>query len=1723
MKHTYPSKTSLSVSSRAVISVMSAIITFCASTPSASAQELSAKKQAERAAHMKGKSKNAQWYHRMDVGPVWANVFEDYYQGTQRVAALKGLSLELSQKDSIRALFDTEQLRMTSIFQGGIYMSGTPWTGVHGGINRFTNESESIMQSSNKPGWADKDGSFEEKRPISGYGNLAEDHARFKGHYRHGDQIILDYTVLGARVLEMPSSSVINNTAMAFRQLDIAPSETQRVMMVTDVVRAEIKIDSTGTMATISKKLTSKQAASPEPKAGEVSVVMDRTTGDWSNLAMGAPSKNDSVDRNVNKKTYFRVLRDILKPAKNAGTEEGVAVRLNDGRASRNDEDQSRNFFFQGSQATGRIEIDLGSVQDVNRIHLYSQHEGNRASQRVVIYASTTDTADPTLDPDALEKNGWVKVTNYFTANLGHSGKHGAAVLGPKDKSIGKFRKLLFFCSPGKTKTKTHTYFSEIDIYTSKPPKLNSLARNKANVSSYNVQLKSKGLKLTDGGNGQLLLKIPASDRATQFSIGYASSSIDSQAKLAKLLNSSTPDPRELIDLTKGGPALYPETIEVTGKIGTADSTWAVDSIPLPNKNPWHAKIKPGGFDFFADGNSAAVCTWNGDVWIVKGLNGDWKKLQWRRFATGLYEPLGLKIVDDIIHVNSRSQITRLYDQNNDGEADHYECFNNDVYVTTNFHEFTFGLETDDEGNFYIVKGAPVLAGGRGFDRILPHNGTLMKISKDGKNMEVLATGLRAPGGLSVGPNDEFTTGENEGSWQPCCKLNYFTGRDKFLGVEDGAMHLKGQEMHLPLCYFPMRVDNSGGSQVWVPKKSNWGLKPNELIHLSYGQSSLYRVLKQEVDGIMQGGVVRIPVSIDSAAMRGCYHNDGSLYVTGFRGWQTNAANEQGINRIRYTGKEVTIPHHLEATDKGIYIRFEKELDASSVTDRFNFKVERWKYIRSKQYGSGEFSIDDPDLEAEKQAYLQESKKHRRHDQVEVVKSVLLDDKKTLFLVIPSMKPAEQMSISYKLKFADTSDAVGEIINTVHKLAKHKDDAIAQYKDTGTKTPENLKSGLIQKITQNGKTDYRITRLAAQFNAPNETVSDMLDSSKSVYTSQWSGYLVLQERKQVEFSFEGKSPKDAQLLLDGKVILNDSGNFGSKSSKSIQIDPGAHKIEIHYASNSDGSGHVRLLWKEANSPLQSIPATYFKHQANDQINNALKFRHGRDLIAQQNCIKCHTSEQNLKLPELHYHGPDMAGIGSRVSEQWLAEWIVSPHTVKPSTTMPAMVDGTTEQGKKDAADIASYLATLTAHTDIAQQPVTPLEKDIKLGGGHFHALGCVSCHSLPGQAYDKETDRIPLDRISQKYSTSTLAAFLLEPEKNHASIKMPNFNLSKDEAAHLSAFLYAESAGKAPATLIKKKGDAERGKKLVTQLNCASCHENLPTRSNNSNNIPSFEAILGKSWTDHGCLPAKRPGKTPVFNLTKNEREAIESFHNQFKKDAPTALSSVSPTDFATRQLKTLNCSSCHQRDDTPSLLASLHSQSKHLTEGIPVDEHHGVDQSRPSLSYVGEMLHSEYIHEIIDGSISPRPRPWLEMRMPAFSSRAELLTKGLAGQHGMPPSKIDITNLDPEKIEIGKQLIGSNGGFACVICHADGETKALAAFEVEGVNLDQVARRLRSGYYHKWMENPQSITPTTKMPRYTTDNKSPLPAHNGNAQEQFESILEYLKSLEAENFPEKK
>lgn len=551
----------------------------------------------------------------------------------------------------------------------------------------------------------------------------------------------------------------------------------------------------------------------------------------------------------------------------------------------------------------------------------------------------------------------------------------------------------------------------------------------------------SAGLHVAATASGGRITLAATGEPATRLSLQLAPSTTTTTFTLAyrRGAEAAAVAPTPLAPLTLGGEGIWKESLTTQGQVATDKSgPWVTDTVTLPVDNPWKANLRFGGFDFL-DEDRAALCSWNGDVWIVSGLKGDWSKLTWKRHASGLFEALGLKVVDGVIHVHGRDQITKLHDLNGDGEADRYECFFNGVAVSPNFHEFAFDLQTDAAGDFYFSKAAPVRPGGRNFDTIFPHHGTVMKLSKDGSKLEVVATGLRAPGGLGVGPNGEITTGENEGTNQPCCKINFITKdqRPAFFGTEASRQQLKDTPYTEPLCYLPMDVDNSSGSQVWVPKdNTKFGLQPGEMLHLSYGQSSIYRVLPAGSGGTLQGGVVKLPIQLASSAMRARFHPDGSMYVLGFRGWQTNAASECAFHRVRHTGATTLLPDRLEITAKGLRLRFESELDEELASDPESYTAQRWDYVRGPQYGSGEFSVDQPDAEARKQALEKESQSHRKRDNVTISAARLLDDGKTVELELEGHKPSMQLKLTWDLEDSDGEVLEGALHATVRAMGK---------------------------------------------------------------------------------------------------------------------------------------------------------------------------------------------------------------------------------------------------------------------------------------------------------------------------------------------------------------------------------------------------------------------------------------------------------------------------------------------------------------------------------------------------------------------------------------------------------------------------------------------------------------------------------------------------------------
>jgi glucose/arabinose dehydrogenase len=214
----------------------------------------------------------------------------------------------------------------------------------------------------------------------------------------------------------------------------------------------------------------------------------------------------------------------------------------------------------------------------------------------------------------------------------------------------------------------------------------------------------------------------------------------------------------------------WPQWIETKGELGT-QTPFATDRLTLPFDNPYGSLFFITAHDFFSDG-SAAIATMTGEVWLVKGIDESLSKLRWKRYATGLHQPLGLKIINNQIHVLGRDQITRLHDLNSDDEADFYECVTNAMTTSPGGHDFIVGLETDAQGHFYFA------SGNQGICKV----GQASSLS-DSASLHILATGFRNPNGLGLSPDARFiTTSVQEGDWTPATSICQIE-----LGKNEGA------------------------------------------------------------------------------------------------------------------------------------------------------------------------------------------------------------------------------------------------------------------------------------------------------------------------------------------------------------------------------------------------------------------------------------------------------------------------------------------------------------------------------------------------------------------------------------------------------------------------------------------------------------------------------------------------------------------------------------------------------------------------------------------------------------------------------------------------------------------------------------------------------------------------------------------------------------------------
>ena len=534
------------------------------------------------------------------------------------------------------------------------------------------------------------------------------------------------------------------------------------------------------------------------------------------------------------------------------------------------------------------------------------------------------------------------------------------------------------------------------------------------------------GTRWLTADGGHLRLQIAAGKEPLRFTVWVAEiDSIDSTESIDPIAVVDHPS-MDLTPLTRGGPVRWPTTLTTTTKPSGSDGPFAIDMLSHPVDNPWFCRTRFTGFDFFPDGDSAAICDWDGDVWLVSGLLGNATRLEpdpseptlrWQRIASGLFQPLGLKIIEGQIYVTCRDQIVILHDLNGDRETDYYENFNNDHQVTEHFHEFAMGLQTDGAGNLYYAKSAR-----HALPALVPHHGTLLRVSKDGSRTDILANGFRAANGVCLNPDGSFIVTDQEGHWNPKNRINWVTvnpdGSPKFYGNMFGYHDVTDPSdaaMEQPLCWITNAFDRSPAELLWVTSE-RWGPLRGSLLNLSYGYGNVYVVPHEEVAGQMQGGMCELPITpFRTGVMRGRFHpGDGQLYLCGMFAWAGNAIEPGGFYRVRWTGKPMHLPTRLESHRGGIAITFTESLDRLAATDPVNYSLKTWSLRRSAQYGS----------------------EHHHERPLEVSGVRLSGDERTAFLEIPQLEPAQCMSIEYRLRAAggDRPPFSGLIHNTIHAL-----------------------------------------------------------------------------------------------------------------------------------------------------------------------------------------------------------------------------------------------------------------------------------------------------------------------------------------------------------------------------------------------------------------------------------------------------------------------------------------------------------------------------------------------------------------------------------------------------------------------------------------------------------------------------------------------------------------
>jgi mono/diheme cytochrome c family protein len=602
--------------------------------------------------------------------------------------------------------------------------------------------------------------------------------------------------------------------------------------------------------------------------------------------------------------------------------------------------------------------------------------------------------------------------------------------------------------------------------------------------------------------------------------------------------------------------------------------------------------------------------------------------------------------------------------------------------------------------------------------------------------------------------------------------------------------------------------------------------------------------------------------------------------------------------------------------------------------------------------------------------------------------------------------------------------------------------------------------------------------------------------------------------------------------------------------------------------------HEPHLWDFPMLPTPMTQASCAKcHKAQVFTPKATTLNAAYGTFERAGCYACHKTRgfEGLRKP-----GPILTKIGTKLSEDWVKNWIRNPRAVKPTTWMPRFWYNSNNSSPEDAvrneAEIDAITAYLFANSDPHEFAVPkPPRGDAKAGETIVKSIGCQGCHVVgEGSREELGTRRTfgqPLENIGNKTSYEWIYNWVRDPKHYSPATYMPDMRLTDQQVADVATYLsglqgpagdgakatpdqqvvdtvlldYLKSVmpvASAQAELAKLDAPAkqvELGRRAINRYGCFSCHD-----------IKGFENAqsIGTDLSEEGTKLVTRLDFAFVSEIPHTSKIAWfeTKLHDPRIFDRGRVLPPLEKlrmpnydfTDTEVQRLVTAIMS--FQRDIQPQAALPVRSARNdyitagrnlvqrrncvgcHIIEGDGGDFLTTVSSPSlgpPMLTPEGARVQPDWLYAFLRGPITIRP--WLQVRMPTFGLDDDHLN-GLVSYFGAVSNTLrpfqthEVVTTATSDLSTGRELFEL---LQCQRCHVLGSIPEGVDTSNLAPDLRMVHERLQPDWILEWLVRPSAILPGTGMPAFWPNYpKSDFPHFNGDAERQIRAIRDHLMTL---------